>query len=1636
MRTSHKHTHTRRLMGKQLIGVTLLLLAALVLPTFYRGTTSEAAKTPFAATVNPAPKAPWELGYRSRGNQHKLHVQDQMLALELQTRGARVIADYGSYKLMEADTAMAQSLAPSAQVELRDDNNLILLHARPLDTTSAEVKALRGQRARKSAKTSSKGMWLVQFAGPIKPEWYGSMLNTGVEIVNYIPNNAYLVYGDADTLSRLQNWARESSFVQWDGDYRSEFKEDPQFAVEKALNAKEKAAARAFGPAAVKAAEAQQEASYVQVQLIKDTSTNAATLQRVTQLAGSQSLARQYEIARFVNVTVKLPTNLSSDSFAKSLSDSPDIVFISPYKVPRKFDERQNNIVAGNISGNVPTATNYLNYLGTQGFTQGQFTTSNFAVNVTDSGIDNATTNVNHFALRLGGDISAASRVIYNRLEGTPNGGSTLQGCDGHGNINAHIVAGFVPNGTLGGVNFGAAPHMDASGFRYGLGVAPFVKVGSTVIFDPNSFTFPSYPSIESKAYNDGARISTNSWGASVGGAYNSDSQAYDFLVRDAQPTGAPFTAAGNQEMVILFAAGNDGSGANTVGSPGTGKNVITAGASENVHPFGAADQCGTSDTGADSLNDIIGFSSRGPCDDGRIKPDLVAPGTHVSGGVFQASAVATGNGVAGACFNAGGVCAGPGVSNFWPTGGQQFYTASSGTSHSTPAIAGAAALIRQRFINASLTPPSPAMTKATLLNSARYMTGTGANDNLFSNNQGMGLMNLNNLFDHFNTPTILRDQVSADTFTATGQQRVFVGTVSDTSKPFRITLSWTDVPGPTSGNAFVNNLDLEVTVNGQTYKGNVFTGQFSTTGGTADSRNNTESIVLPAGTSGSFVVTVKATNIAGDGVPNSGGTLDQDFALVIYNAAQANIPVINSTIAVTAEDCALDGKVDPGENITISLCLNNLGTASTGNVTAGLLATGGVTSPSSSQSYGVLAPNAAAVCRTFTFRADPSKPCGTNVTTTFAIQDGNNPATNVSQVFGSGTPTLTFSQNFDSVTVPALPSGWIAANASGAAPLWVSSTASPDSAPNAVFVDNPSTVSDKRLDSPAINISSASAQLTFRHAFSLESGFDGGVLEASVNGGAFVDVTNASVGGTFVTGGYTGTISTDGTFQSPILGRPAWTGFTTGGSSSLIGQYITTTVQFGAALQNKTVIFRWRMGSDSTVGRPGWRVDNVQVFGDVQCCVKITPVVKLTDPAVCTGPGNLVAGSIAATNPTASPISGTVTTALPAGLLALPGGCSSNVGTCTVVNAATISWTGTLPAGGTLNISYNAQIGDVPNGTQLCAVTTGNFGVVGLTPVQACLTANCPAVGPGTPIPPFAPGDGPAPPSDQKAGSVLFYPVYTSGTDPIRQNTRISMTNIEPARSSFVHLFFVDGTTCSVADAFVCLTPNQTVTFLTSDLDPGTTGYLVAIAVDRDGCPTNFNYLIGDEYVKFATGHQANLGAEAIPALPGGLLACQGATAEVRFDGVSYAPVPRTLALDNVASRADSNDTMIIINRVGGDLLTAASSLTSLFGVMYDDAENGVSFTVNPRVCQFRATVDNNFPRTTPRFDQFVPAGRSAWFKFYSTADQGLFGCAINFNSNANASANAFNQGHNLHKLTFTTGMRYIVPVLPVSCQ
>ncbi|MEP7342406.1 MAG: S8 family serine peptidase [Acidobacteriota bacterium] len=931
-------------------------------------------------------------GYRSLSGRHKLRVTDKQFAAELQRQGALLVADYDAFQILSVDEHLAlaaQAIAQNRFVESSDEDNLILLNAATLDTTRPELQQKRGRRAT-SAEAS---LYLVQFAAAVKPEWYAALAETGVAVVSYIPNNAYLVYGDDRALARLRDWAAQSAYVQWDGDYEPGYKIDP------AIYADQRSAVLPGGD----------KEELLAIQLVADGSGNQTTLQTIASLK-VEPIRSQFAVLGYLNVIVKLP----SASLERQLASRSDVVSVARYVEPTKQDERQGIIMAASLSGNVPGQGDYLGYLAAQGFTQSQFTASNFAVNITDSGVDNATTAPNHFALYTGGSTSNASRIIYNRLEGTPNGGSTLEGCDGHGNLNTHILAGFVPSG----FPFNVSPHADASSFRYGLGIAPFVKVGSTVIFDPTRYTYPNLVNIEARAYNSNARISSNSWAASLNGGYNVDAQAYDALVRDAQPSGSILPQAGNQEMVIVFASGNQGPSSGSVGAPGSAKNVITVGAAENVQAIGGADACGLDDAAANSANDMAGFSGRGPTTDGRRKPDLVAPGTHVTGGVPQVASPGQ-NGQASACFTGGGICGG--FSGVYFPGGQQFYTASSGTSHSTPAVAGAAALLRQRFLNAGQPAPSPAMTKAALMNTARYLNGANANDDLWSNAQGMGEVNLTSAFNLFSTQTVLRDQFQADLFTASGQTRVFAGTISDSSKPFRVTLAWTDAPGPTSGNAFVNNLNLEVTAGGQTFLGNVFSGASSAIGGTADTRNNVESVFIPAGISGSFVVKITAANIAGDGVPNFGGALDQDFALIISNATVAPQAVLSAGAAtIAAESCAPgNGAVDPGETVTVNLALQNVGTASTANLVATLQPNGGIINPGAAQTYGVLSAGGAAVALPFTFTAGGT--CGGTLTATLLLQDG---ATNLGTVnfnFTLGTAivnTATFTNNA-LITIP-----------------------------------------------------------------------------------------------------------------------------------------------------------------------------------------------------------------------------------------------------------------------------------------------------------------------------------------------------------------------------------------------------------------------------------------------------------------------------------------------------------------------------------------------------------------------------------------------------------------------------------------
>ncbi|HZM01387.1 MAG TPA: S8 family serine peptidase, partial [Candidatus Saccharimonadales bacterium] len=518
---------------------------------------------------------------------HKIQVRDAAAAQAVVARGGRMIADYGSYQLYDAPGLGAD--VPD-RGEVRDNYNFIRLNAETLDTSQPRVQA----RRQTVGNFAGKHLHLVHFAGPVQPAWRKALLDAGLQIVSYIPQNAYLVYGDAPSIGRMQSKVAGAAPIQWEAPYLDNYKIHPRARLGKT--------------------------DQFAIQLMADPSANAATLKLIDQLKLAP-IQRQRRVLHFVDVVVRLPP-----ASLNQIAARPDVISIQPRSTPKKFDERQDQIIAGALSRNSVSNPGYLAWLASVGFTQAQFDSSAFAIDISDSGIDNGTTSPNHFGLYAGGDVSAASRVIYNRLEGQPNAGSTLAGCDGHGNLNAHIAMGY--DAATG------FPFADNSGYRYGLGVCPFARIGCSVIFDPDNFTNPNYTSLLSRAYDDSARISNNSWGdADNDGTYNMDSQEYDALVRDAQPS-----ISGNQEMVIVFAVGNDGTNnPHSISPPSTAKNVITVGAAQNDQPFGASDGCDTPDSQANNANAVLDFSGRGPCDDGRRKPELVAPGSHITGGAPQA---------------------------------------------------------------------------------------------------------------------------------------------------------------------------------------------------------------------------------------------------------------------------------------------------------------------------------------------------------------------------------------------------------------------------------------------------------------------------------------------------------------------------------------------------------------------------------------------------------------------------------------------------------------------------------------------------------------------------------------------------------------------------------------------------------------------------------------------------------------------------------------------------------------------------------------------------------------------------------------------------------------------------------------
>lgn len=773
-----------------------------------------------------------------------------------QAETIKLIEDYGSFKLYEMDQAEAMNVSRNNQnISVADEMNQLLFDSFRFDTQASAIKSRLNET---SSLNEGEGLQMVQFVGPIKQNWLDAIEATGGQLVHYIANNGYLVWVNDNSREQINQLASRQSILQFSAPYTESFKLG---------NSIEQRFSQNTSP---------DEIIDVTIQIV-DSPLKDYSKQIIEDLAEKVNTPWS-AVMKFhsIRVSIKL-----SDINAVALL--PDSYWVNEYFEKTLEDEVQNQILVGDLTpdNSGPAMTGYASFLSSKGFP----TTPNSypVVDITDDGIGNGLTTSGDPTFHEGGDVSNPTRLSYvSNCTAASNGESI----GGHGHINTSIVGGFESR-----VGF---PYIDPNGYIRTQGVNPFARIAGTRIFGPG-FDLSSCGGTDSglikSVEDDGADIMSNSWGCGgCAGSYDDSSQAFDLGVRDADTS-----EAGNQELIMVFAAGNDGTGAGTIGTPGNGKNMITVGASENYRPTDEdgnwTDGCAVGPSGADNAMDVIGFSSRGPSPGGRTKPEVIAPGTHIQG-----TASTSEN------YSGSSVC------DQYRPGSQTVVAASSGTSHSTPAVAGVSSLAYYWIENppgsmiGDFSTPSPAMMKAYLVAHPTYLTGVSANDDLPSNSQGYGMPNMELMFD--DTAKYLNDQNIV--FDNTGQTWQWVGAPADPAKPVRIVMTYTDQPGAVGTSPQVNNIDLSVETNGSTYLGNVFTNEFSTTGGSADTLNNYEAVFFPAGVATDLSITVSASNIAGDGVPNFGDGTDQDFALVCYNCAQEPTFTLGATER-TLEVCSPD---------------------------------------------------------------------------------------------------------------------------------------------------------------------------------------------------------------------------------------------------------------------------------------------------------------------------------------------------------------------------------------------------------------------------------------------------------------------------------------------------------------------------------------------------------------------------------------------------------------------------------------------------------------------------------------------------------------------------------------------------------
>jgi len=725
------------------------------------------------------------------------------------------------------------------------------------------------------------GLYLVQFAYPIRQDWLDTFAACGVERLAYFQSRTFLVR--APSLAAFTGCA-PASYLSW----------IDAFATSDRISADLLTA----GPNPL--------GYWLQFP------GGADLTLKVRELPRGMTVVETYQ-SKQDNVAY-LRVQASVDDLALLASIDSDLLTISPEANSDVSDERQGWIVAGNITGgstlcspNDPAHCPYPHYrdwLSSRGLLTNL---SQQEVAVLDVGFDNG---------KAPGDPGHHPdfEISTCHLEGAGvYSGSTLNLFDkqGHGTMVAGIIAGDGQHAPF---------YTDAQGFYPGSGIAPGVKIFAYKITTTGDLSLIEQGLNAARTQATGvdrALIANQSWNEAKNDFNNHNAyipqpdytlkaQFFDFRVRDASTS-----VAGDQSMTVVFSAGNHAYNCvtqqivwNSVSSPAVAKNVIAVGATESYRPAPepplACTGCfladGTTpngrppDVNATNVNAVASFSGRGAyfskapnpnlAHNIRIKPDLVAPGVRVSSTVPYNST----------SYDIQNFFTGCAKYYSYPNATNTYHSYGSGTSFSAPVVSGIAAIARKWF-QALGTNASPSLLKAALIATADTLGGSGlpGYDHRPSPLYGWGRVNLARLTD------------SVQKFFASASDQVSVGTggtylynlrISNPALPVNVVLAWDDPPATVGTQPALVN-DLLLNVGDGVWRGNMFdenmaglddgySYRFNVGVSTNDSVNNVEAVFLPAGTfiSGQDV----RVRVTGINVPQGNVQGRQPFSIYAYN--------------------------------------------------------------------------------------------------------------------------------------------------------------------------------------------------------------------------------------------------------------------------------------------------------------------------------------------------------------------------------------------------------------------------------------------------------------------------------------------------------------------------------------------------------------------------------------------------------------------------------------------------------------------------------------------------------------------------------------------------------------------------------